>query len=302
MIALSIIIVTRNSAHAITACLESLRTSLAGRRDCEIIVIDNASTDETAEIIAGTFPSAKLSMNNKNVGFAAAVNQVATLSTGQTLLLLNPDTTMHQNFIPALFSFIDRTSEAAIIGCGMLDDHGAHQPSCWKRPNLRTAFLESALPHIISLRLVTDFSTRMREVDMVSGGCMAIRKKVFEDLGGFDERFFLYYEDADLCLRAKQSGHKIFFLPDAKVFHRVRQSSSNDNVSFFRNIYTSKLAFFRKHSSMPVYYLVSLIVIAGIMIRVPTYFIAGLIVRDRHLRDLSKYHYAVLSSLIGWEK
>ena len=205
--------------------MEALQRARASHPDCEIIVIDNASIDNTVGVVRNFFSAVEIFANPGNPGFAAAVNQGAAISNGRMLLLLNPDTIVHEDFFSTLDAFIERTPQAGIIGCNMLDHLGSHQPSCWKNASIWTALLEAVLPYNLSSRLVTDNPVQASEVDMVSGGCMCIRKEIFEALKGFDERFFMYYEDSDFCLRAKESGCKIFFLPDP----RVRRSRARAN-------------------------------------------------------------------------
>ncbi|MBI1803898.1 MAG: glycosyltransferase family 2 protein [Ignavibacteriae bacterium] len=295
----SVVIVTYNSAGCICDCLQSLLSQDSNVSSLEIVIVDNASEDVTLENIRRQFPHVRLVENGKNLGFAAAVNQGAALASGTTLLLLNPDTIVQKDFFSTLHSFIDRTPEAAIVGCNMLDGRGAHQPSCWKRPNVWRALLEAALPYTVSVHLVTDNPDRVRQVEMVSGGCMAVRKEVFEALGRFDEQFFLYYEDADFCLRAKRAGCEIFFLPDARVVHYVRGSSSDSHADFFEYMYRSKLLFFRKHSSALIYGLVSAIVVLGIVMRTPIYYIAGILLLKKDLRELSAAHLRVVRTILG---
>ncbi|MBI3766486.1 MAG: glycosyltransferase family 2 protein [Ignavibacteriales bacterium] len=298
---LSIIIVTHNSAEVIVECLRSIFTPEQTHVPFEVIAIDNASRDETVVRIRAAFPNVVLLENKVNVGFGAAVNQGFARSRGKIVLFLNPDTVLQNNLLNDLVSFFETHPVAAIVGPKVVDQLGLHHPSCWKTPSLMTVACESFLPYRLSLALTTTCPSQTEEVPMVSGACLAVRREVFERLKGFDERFFLYYEDADFCLRARLLGYHIYFFPAATVIHRVHQSYNGDLRKFFLYVYTSKIIFFRKHSSRTIARIVRWFIVCGVLLRIPIYALFGVLTLNKELLRLSKYHTFVLPKLLRME-
>ncbi len=286
---ISIIIVTYNSSSTIAACLKSLLSQSSDGKDIEVIIVDNASTDTTRKTISADFPQVTLIENKTNVGFAAAVNQGAAAAKGAHFLLLNPDTLMQNTFIRRLADFLHGNHQAAVAGCNLVDREGKHQPSCWKKPTLSMLLLETFLPCKVSLPLVTDNPPLLSEVKMVSGACMAIKRDVFERVGGFDEQFFIYYEDADFCFRARKAGYKVFFNPAISVFHEVGGSSA-DQTMMFLHLYQSKTSFFEKHYPGVTSVIAKAVIRAGILVRIPLYWMAAKLLFNQELLRLSKVH------------
>src|SRR5579862_3987906 len=200
---LSVIIVTYNSRGTIGGCLDSLsRSASIAKCEIEIICIDNASTDSTADVIAGTYPSIRLIRNAMNSGFAAGVNTAAKEAHANTFLFLNPDTIVADNLISELESGLRRNGIGAIFGCRLVNADGSPQSSCYRLPTLWTLFLESVLPYGWSLKLVTNSPHRNPrthppapslkkegeqegsgngiEVEIVTGAAMAIRRDMFD--------------------------------------------------------------------------------------------------------------------------
>jgi GT2 family glycosyltransferase len=214
------------------------------------------------------------------------------------LLFLNPDAILPDVFFEELADFFRTHPEASVVGFTLADANGVPQRSCWKKPSLKTVLLESFLPYQASLRLVTQNIARTGEVEMVSGACMAVRKETFQFLGGFDERYFMYYEDADLCLRARASGFGVYFYSGTPVVHHLGVSSWENMDMFFLNIYTSKLQFFNKHYSGTYYAIVRTAILVGIFLRIPAYFLAGGLLFSKQLLGLSKHHAVLLLRLV----
>lgn len=296
MIQYSVIIVTYNSAEFIEKCIKSIE--LENHTDVELILLDNSSTDSTVQIIEEKFSSIRLVKNKHNVGFAAAVNQAVVQSKSDYLLILNPDTILETKFINKLHKFIEEKPDLSIIGFVLIGVNGEHQPTCWKTPSLKTLFFEMFLPYKLSLKLVTEKYNSLSEVDSVSGACMLVKRNVFEKLSGFDERFFMYLEDLDFCLRARKEGYKVFTNPEIKAVHHIAKSSWQDMQSFFFNLYTSKIYFFRKHYRRTYSFLAYILIISGLKLRVVAYFTAGVFLFNKHLLRLSKYHIFVAKKII----
>ena len=293
----SVIIVTYNSAGWIRDCIASVLAQKADCRRLEVIVVDNASSDGSASIVRREFPEVVLALNEQNVGFAAAVNRGAAEAQCEKLLLLNPDASLRSGFFSHLNNFFEGHPELAIVGCALYASDGSRQVSSWKTPGLWTALLEAALPHELSLPLVTVHPNSTGEVETVSGACMTVGRSEFDRLGRFDERFFMYYEDFDLCIRARAQGIQTFYCLEADAVHHVRKSTEAAGEMFFLYVYESKLRILEKHESPAGYLLAKLIILAGIAIRIPAYALAGTVLSKQELLQLSKYHTFVLPKI-----
>ncbi len=293
-ISLSVVIVNFNSGVDVLRCLHSLGVSGRTVQDLVVIVVDNASTDSSVSSICSKFPAVKLMHNGENKGFAAGANQGAAHSRREYIMFLNPDTDLDPDFFTGLTGFLRKYPGASIVGCRMVDKAGRQQGSCWKTPTWGSALIEAILPYAISKLLSTQKPRTAREVDAVSGACMVVSRDAFEALGGFDERFFMYYEDADLCLRARQAGLRVMYCPDASGFHRVGGSAWANPLAFALANFTSKLRYFKKHYSPTYFGAVKWIVAAGIVIRVPVYLLAGVLSIDKRLIHLAVIHLKVL--------
>ncbi|MCS7265108.1 MAG: glycosyltransferase family 2 protein [Armatimonadetes bacterium] len=233
---LSVIIVTYNSQEFIGDCLKSVeiaglnafRKAIGQERnhasECkfwETIVVDNASTDRTVEIVKG-FEWVRLICNRENLGFASGVNKGARESKGEWLLLLNPDCIVDENAFAKLYEFAQKSDERiAVIGMQLINPEGTIQPSGRRFPKV-WEFLLALLGFHQKMEANwfkgRDFS-KLQEVEEVSGAAFAIKSKVFQQVGGMDENFFLFFEELDLCRRVRAEGWKIVYLPEAKVQH-----------------------------------------------------------------------------------
>jgi N-acetylglucosaminyl-diphospho-decaprenol L-rhamnosyltransferase len=228
----SILIVTYRCRDVARACLESLGSG-EGRH--EIIVLDNASGDGTVEMVRSEFPDVRLIASEENLGFALGCNRAAEEARGEYVLLLNPDTVVHEGAVESLLAFARAHPEHGVYGGRTLDPDGSVNPgSCWGAPTLWSLFcfatlLSSAFKRT---RLFDPESLggwkrdTVREVDIVTGCLLLAPRSLWEELGGFDTRFFMYGEDADLSLRAKALGYRPAITPDAVVTHEIGVSSS----------------------------------------------------------------------------
>jgi N-acetylglucosaminyl-diphospho-decaprenol L-rhamnosyltransferase len=225
---LSILVISYNTKEMTIACIESVfeQTRLT---PFEIIVWDNASDDDSAEGIGARFHnSVRLIASNENIGFAAANNRAAKLASGNFLLLLNPDTVVLDGAIDKLVGFANARSAAGIWGGRTVFRNGALNPSsCWQRQTLWSLSCQ-----MLGLSSVFRGSTLfnpeglggwdrvgVRNVDIVSGCFLLIHREIWNKLGGFSEEFFMYGEDADLCLRAQSLGVRPLITSDATIIH-----------------------------------------------------------------------------------
>ncbi|MDD5043302.1 MAG: glycosyltransferase family 2 protein [Patescibacteria group bacterium] len=234
---LSIIIVSWNVKNLLQKCLESIYRETKNI-SFEIFVIDNASTDGSAEMVRNNFPQVKLIVNKKNEGFAKGNNQGIKESHGDFILILNPDTEILDGAIEKTLDFIKSKKDAGIVGCQILNADKTIQPSVRRFPSFWPIFLIFLkLPKLfsnlstVSRYLATDFNYQsMAEVEQVMGAFILIKRELFEKVGLFDEKFFIWFEEVDLCKRAQKNGYKVYFAPLGKIIHYGGQSFAQQKV------------------------------------------------------------------------
>ena len=237
-VAVSIVIVNWNSCRYVRECLAALRAHC--RCAHEVIVVDSGSFDGCDAMLAREFPAARYVQSAANIGFAAANNLGARAAMGALLLFLNPDTEVVGAAVERLVQVLAEHPAAGLAGARLLNTDGSLQTSCIQSfPTvlnqlldaewLRRRFPRSRLWGVAPLH---DPSTQPAAVEVVSGACILIRRAVFEALGGFDQRFFMYSEDLDLCHRTRRAGWQCLYVPDAVIVHHGGGSSSAGRSSF----------------------------------------------------------------------
>ncbi len=245
----SIIIVNWNTRDLLRACLRSVFATPNSER-FEVIVFDNASTDGSAAMISAEFPQVTLIDSPDNVGFAGGNNRAFEQARGDALLLLNPDTEVAPDAIPALLRVLDLAPDVGIVGANLFNPDGSPQRATGVFPNLWTE-LPGTNRHsaeATSRAIATSNGPLTIElVDWVSGACLLIRRSVFEAIGGLDEDYWLYTEEVDWCFRARQMGWQVASLPDAHVMHVARAASRQQLAKTMIDFYNSRLTFLRKH-------------------------------------------------------
>jgi N-acetylglucosaminyl-diphospho-decaprenol L-rhamnosyltransferase len=221
----------------------------------EIIVVDNASTDGSPEMVRAEFPLVRLVANAENRGFTAANNQGLALGQGRFLLLLNPDTEVVDDALAAMVGYMDDHSDVGALGPQLRYPDGSLQPSRRRFPTLATALLESTVlqqwwadNRVLRRYYMADTpADAIQPVDWVVGACLVVRRQVYEQVGGLDEGFFMYSEELDWCKRIKDAGWAVVYFPTATVLHH--EGKSSEQVVPARHIYfqSSKVRYFRKH-------------------------------------------------------
>jgi GT2 family glycosyltransferase len=251
------ILVNFNAGVELALALQSVREDCA-EIAWEAVVVDNASTDGSAAVVE-TIQQATLVRNVTNVGFGRAVNQAVALARSPLLLLINPDCRLIAGAVSKLRSVLDAEPSCAVAGPRILDPDGAVQGSARGDPDMltglfgRTGALRVLLPFLPVARrnVVTEDAVRTGAssivVDWLSGACMLVRREAFLAAGGFDERFFLYWEDADLCRRLRNRGLHIRYVPDATAVHKVGQSSQTARRSSIRAFHASAYLYYATH-------------------------------------------------------
>lgn len=229
---LTVIIVSYNTRDLTLAALRTLYATTRAR--FHTVVFDNASTDGSADAIAAAFPQVELIRSADNLGFARANNLVAAAATTDWLLLLNPDTECHPGAVDNLLAFGQQNPEAGIYGGRTLFRDGSlNIASCWGKITLWSTLcsaigLTAALPNsrLFNPEALCGWGRdSIRQVDIIVGCFLLIRRALWDRLGGFDLRYFMYGEDADLCIRAGNLGYHPMITPDARLMHIIGASS-----------------------------------------------------------------------------
>lgn len=275
----SAIIVSCNTRAMTLDCLRDLFADLEGIPS-EVIVVDNASTDGSADAIAGRFgPRVRLIRNGRNAGFAAASNIAMRAARGKYFLLLNSDAFVKAGAVKALAGYLDRHAGVAAVGPRLLNADGTLQRSCYRFPSPWRAVCENLLLSAAfpNSRWLGDYRAwshdQERDVEMVIGACMLIRASVFEEVGPFDESFFLYAEETDLCLRMRQAGYRIVFLPSAVATHVAGGSGQPQAARVFQEFRSAQERFLRKHYGSSGLWIHRMMIIIGACLRIPLYWL-----------------------------
>ncbi len=252
MIDLSIVILNWNVRELLDRCLASIRSD---RFSLETIVVDNASPDDSVEMVRAKYPEVVVIDNSINRGFTGGNNQGLQASHGRYVMVLNPDTEIVDEAIDRLIDYLDVHPEVGAIGPQLLNPDRSIQSSRRRFPTLMTGFFESTWLQSIAPRKVLrrfymdDVSPdAVQAVDWLTGACTVFRRSVLDQVGCYDEaNFFMYSEEVDLCRRIKTAGHSIVYLPAAQVMHYIGQSSDQVVAARHLHFQTSKVHYFRKH-------------------------------------------------------
>jgi len=235
---LAVVIVSYNTRRMIRRCLQSLQ-AFPPHCSHAIWVVDNASRDGTVAMLRQEFPAVRLHANRRNLGYAAAVNQGLEAAGAEYTLVLNPDIVVRDGAVDQLVAFMDAHADAGLAAAKLLNTDGSLQYTCrsFYTPQtllFRRTFLGKLFPRsrVIRRHLMLDYDhATPRAVDWVIGACMLVRRSAVEDVGGMDERFFLYFEDVDWCFRLGRQGWKVYYVPQAEMLHEHRRESAKPKLS-----------------------------------------------------------------------
>lgn len=220
---LSIVIVSWNVQGLLRNCLKSIQLAVQDYRT-EIFVVDNASRDGSAEMVASEFPDVNLIVNRENVGFGAANNQALKLCQGNYILLINPDTLVPQDAIRNMIQFLKKRPRAGLVGPEQMDGNG-HLLLNWVRWNPRE-MVEFAVESLASMGKGRSkiLFRRPRRVPILNAACWLVRREVLQAVGFFDGDLFMYAEEPDMCSRIRDAGWEIWLLREVHIIHYKRQS------------------------------------------------------------------------------
>jgi len=308
---LSIVIVNWNTRDILRDCLKSVFEQTEGIT-FEVIVVDNASVDGSAAMVKGDFPKVTLVENGDNRGFSAANNQGMRVAKGRYLLLLNSDTVVLDNAIAKAVQFADRHKDSAVVGCRVLNADRTLQPTCFMFPSVLNLALSAT--YLYKMFPLSRFLGRermtwwgrddIREVEVVTGCFMLVRKGAIEQVGVMDERFFMYAEETDWCWRFREAGWRNVFFPGAEIIHLGGQSTRQVKPQMVLQLRAGILQFMRKHGGFTRYCIACVLVSVWFGARIlPWTLIAVLCTVQRKKACLMVRTYAsgAGKSLRGWK-
>ncbi|UCC39908.1 MAG: glycosyltransferase family 2 protein [Candidatus Aminicenantes bacterium] len=251
-----IIIVNHNTKDLLRQCIKSVYANTP-KNSFEIIVIDNSSVDESLQMIKREFPDVKVIENKENLGFSKANNQGITAGRGRYVLLLNSDTLVLPSTLDIMKQFLHDHPDVGIVGSRTFYSDYTVQATARSFPTPinalfgRKSILTRLFPtNRFSRRYLTCFNqdySEPFEVDWVAGSCLMVKRKMIDEIGLLDEGFWMYWEDADWCYRAKKKGWKVFCVPEAKIIHYEGMSSKKQSAKLIMEFHKSIYRYYRKH-------------------------------------------------------
>jgi GT2 family glycosyltransferase len=248
---LSIVIICWNDLRVIRDCLRSIYEG-THETNFEVVVSDNGSVDGSVEFIRRHYPQVRIVENRQNLGFARGNNAGIRASRGEYVLILNPDTIIHDGALDKLVEFAERRSGAGAFGCRVLNPDGTYQVSARLFPTVLRYWVSAlGLSRLSSFFIYEEYprwrGDTERSIDWQSGCCVMFRGNLLKRLGGFDEQFFYHFEEVDLCRRVWNAGYPILFTPQAVITHLGGQSVSRFPVRFEIEKHRSRYRYFYKH-------------------------------------------------------
>ena len=242
---LSVIILSYNVRYFLELCLQSVKKATS-EIHAEIIVIDNNSSDESCSMIRNNYPEVILIENKVNLGFSKANNQAIDIANGKYVCIINPDTVIPEDTFKKILNFSDSKNDLGIVGCRFIDGSGNFLPECKrKKPTLFSAFLK--IIGVSRNYYAIDIDEKqIAEVPILTGAFMLMKNKLFKDLRGFDENFFMYGEDIDLSFRALKMNKINYYYGDVTIIH-FKGESTIKNKEYYRRFFKAMELFYNKH-------------------------------------------------------
>jgi N-acetylglucosaminyl-diphospho-decaprenol L-rhamnosyltransferase len=247
----SVLVVSYNTRDLLLRALAPLQAAPT----LEVVVVDNASGDESADAVAARFPSVTLVRAGTNRGFAAGVNLAAEAASGEVLLLLNPDAALPPGGARALADFLDARPRAAAVGAALRYADGTHQAAAFRFPGLVQLGLDFfPVPRLADTRLNGRVAARDTPVpiDHPLGACMAIRRAAWDEVGPLDEGYFMYVEEVDWCRRARRLGWEVWHAPHVVAVHQGAAATRQRADAMYAELWRSRLRYYERHHG-PLY-------------------------------------------------
>jgi len=299
----SIIVVNYNNFSMLNNCLESI-ACYTTEIEYEIIIIDNNSTEGLIEEITDKFENISLIKNDKNKGFAAANNQGFKIAKGKYILLLNNDTILFENSIKKVFDFSESSDDPVFVGCQLLNEDRTYQDTVVQFPTIWNSFTENLFIYKLfpkwgfTNKYFQNYLSKDNsfEVDIVKGAFLFSKRTDMLALNGFDERFFFYSEETDLCYRFKKEFNgKVYFYPQTSIIHFGGEKTIKNSWQAFKYLSIGKIKYFQKHFAGLRYFLAIIVHYLGFLARVFLYFIQGVFTINKDLILKSGYYLKLLT-------
>ena len=270
----SVVIVNWNTRDMVLRLLESLSAPVDGvDHELQLVVVDNDSSDDSVEAIRSEFPEAKLIAQSENRGFAGGVNPGVAAATQPLVLLLNTDAKTSRKSIAEAAEYMGRFPEVGVLGPQIVTPNHVPESSAWRDPSL--AWLALSAVGLSKLRAFNFERYHERpfvepaEVDCVSGCAMMIRRDLMNELGGFDEGFFMYFEETDFCVRARQRGKQVHHAPIGKFVHEGGGTAKTVRLRTFLDFQRSQILFHKKHGGVGAAIVARGLLALGSALRIP---------------------------------
>ena len=290
---ISVAIVSYNTRDLLRECLRSLQAH-SDEANLEIIVIDNASRDDSAQMVQQEFPAVKLIQSAHNSGYGAANNRALENARGEYVWILNSDTTVESGALSVMLDWMREHPRCGAIGTRLILADGATQNSyhfdlSWHAVFAEQFYLDKLLPS--QRYTVSDWKRGARAVPYLCGASLLVRRAAWHQLGGFDESYFMYFEDIDLCARLRQAGWELWYLPEANVHHHLGASSERDwrdRARMVAHYNRGRLRFLMRHRALKTARRVQILLIAGALGRLIFWLLRALLApssaQRRHCR------------------
>ncbi|MBI5189454.1 MAG: glycosyltransferase family 2 protein [Nitrospirae bacterium] len=290
---LSICIVNTNNRDLLRDCLKSVYENTQ-RISFEVILVENASTDGSLEMTKAEYPDVRLIVNKTKLGFSENNNLAMKIAAGRYYVLLNEDTYVKPNALDMMVEFMDKTPDAGACGGTLLNPDGTIQHTGKMRPTMMAAiFVSTGLYRLFPKNPYTReyFFERegygdVEEVDQINGACLMVRREVVDQVGLLDERFFMAAQDVDWCLRIKDAGWRIFYIPKAEVVHYRGKSTKGYRMVWI--YHKSLFIFYNKHFADKHIFLYNWLVYVGIALRLVIYMLRGSVLRRESIKAEKK--------------
>lgn len=288
---LSVVIVNWNTRELLRECVAALFAALEclGRQTSEVIVVDNGSSDGSAEMVRAQFPDVKLIENTENYGFAHANNQAIATSSGKYILLLNSDAMVKPDTLEKLVAFAENSGDVGIVAPILLNRDGTFQAAGSRLPSLSKHILQLLGlarrvygPHFPSVG--PEDCREVNDVEWVGGACMLVRRHAMDSVGSLDEGFFMYAEDVDWCYRMRQARWRICVLREAETYHYGGRSSEIVQAVVLARQWKALLYYHRKHHGLAYYWAVRLVLAVFACLRLAIFAAASILPGGRRQR------------------
>lgn len=311
MLDVSIIIVAWNVRQLLHDCLKSVYEQTEGV-DFEVIYVDNASEDGSVQMVKKEFPKVRIIENRENNGFIKANNQGIEISEARYVLLLNSDTIVLDNAIAKMVRFADANTNAAVVGCRVLNPDMTLQRSCFMYPSVLNFFLFATYLYKIFPKsrffgrehmTWWDFND-VREVETVCGCSSLVRKEAIKQVGLMNETYFVYGDDPDWCYRFNKAGFKNMFMPDARIIHYGGQTTQQMARTFRLQLHGSQLIFMKLYRNKLTFPLACILVAMFFFLRVPYWFAKAILnknERKKSMQTAGTYLIGGFHSLANWK-